>query len=64
MEKHEEVVISNELRWIKRDGERVLQQRHKITRYYNTAPEGERPAIVVEDGWEWRDVPCAMKESA
>ena len=56
MDTHEESVITMQLRFIVRDGQRILQQRHNVTRYY-IDPKYPRSPPVVEDGWEWRDVP-------
>ena len=44
-----------ELRFIVRDGQRVLQQKYAITRK-------EPGSAYVQVGAEWRDVPCSYKE--
>jgi hypothetical protein len=59
MDKREESFMMPDLRFVVRDGQRVLQQRRKITRYYFCE---DRKSPVVEDGYDWRDVPCVAKE--
>ena len=49
----EERYPSLSLRFITRDGQRILQQRHTVSRRYSNG--------VVEDGVEWLDVPCYEK---